>query len=98
MKIVVKDFQKYQDRYENFKCDLIGWLDVDDNIDVDTTEYLYYIVSHISANINKTFTDIEKARRFALDFDKKNRANGYETYNIDNIVGVKEEIGNENIV
>ena len=89
MKVKVKDLQKCLG-YENIKGDLIGWLENEDNIDVDITKYQYYIVSHRAANINKTFTDFYEARRFALDFDAKNRANGYTTSNIDNIVGIKE--------
>ena len=95
MIIVVRDFQRYRDEYKNFQCDLIGDLGDPDVSRMDTTKYLYYIVSHTVANINLKFSDIEKARRFALDFDAKNRANGYTTYNIDNIVGVKaREINN----
>ena len=91
MILTVRDLQKHWDGYENIKGDLIGDLGNADISKIDTTKYLYYLVSHSVANINQTFTDIQKARRFALDFDAKNKTNGYETYNIDNIVGVKEE-------
>jgi len=95
MEVVVRDLQKYWDEYKNIKGDLIGDLGNPDTSRIDITKYLYYIISHSIANINQTFTDIQKARSFALDFDAKNKANGYETYNIDNIVGVKKE--NQNI-
>jgi hypothetical protein len=92
MVIVVKDLQKWWDGYENIKGDLIGDLGNADTSKVDTNKYLYYIVKHSSANIKEIFTDIQKARRFSLNFDAKNKENGYPTTNIDNIVGVKEEI------
>ena len=92
MDIVVRDLQKYWDGYENIKGDLIGDLGNADTSKVDTNKYLYYIVSHTAANIKEIFTDIEKARRFSLNFDIKNKENGYPIGNIDNIVGVKEEI------
>ena len=92
MEVIVKNLQNYYHSYENMsKGDLIGDLGNPDISGIDTTKYLYYIVSHSVANINQTFSDIQKARHFALDFDAKNKANGYETYNIDNIVGLVEE-------
>ena len=92
MNIIVNDLQKYGDNYAHIKGDLIGNLDIPDTSKVDTTKYLYYAVSHSRTDIKETFTDIEKARRFALNFNAKNRANDFPVGNIDNIVGVREEV------
>ena len=92
MEIIVKDLQRYWDMYENIKGDLIGDLGNPTTSKLDTSKYLYYNIKHSTANIDETFTDIEQARRFALEFDRNNKANGCKFCNIDNIVGVKEEI------
>jgi len=93
MEIVVNNLHNYLNQDKNIKSDLIGDLGDDTMYDFDTSQYLYYIVKHRAANIYQKFTDIEEARLFSLAFDLKNKNN--ETYNIDNIVGVKEELANQ---
>jgi type IV secretory pathway ATPase VirB11/archaellum biosynthesis ATPase len=91
MIIKVKDLHNYSDGYGKIKGDLIGYLDDPDISEIDTNQYLYYRITHTAANIDKKFTNIQEARHFALEFDKKNMENNNKFHNIDNIVGVREE-------
>jgi hypothetical protein len=93
MHIKASNFHNYLNQDKTIKSDLIGDLGDETMYDFDTTQYLYYIVEHPAAKIYQKFTDIEEARLFSLAFDLKNKNN--ETYNIDNILGVKEELANQ---